>query len=142
MTDVAYLCHNCGSVHEVESIRENLILDLRAAASYELSAQRGLLDPRSRFLRWRMTRGLAQALWPEYSHHRRGTWSRRLVRGPSAPVSARPIIAGQQLTTAMRARMAPSNGASGRVAANGGRVPSNGGRTSTPLSRQDHDQPA
>jgi hypothetical protein len=28
MTDVAYLCHNCGSVHEVESVRENLILDL------------------------------------------------------------------------------------------------------------------
>jgi hypothetical protein len=39
-TDVAYLCNNCGSVHEVESIRENLILDLRTAASYELSGQR------------------------------------------------------------------------------------------------------
>jgi hypothetical protein len=37
MTDVAYLCHNCGSLHEVESIRENLILNLRAAASYQLS---------------------------------------------------------------------------------------------------------
>ena len=24
MTDVAYLCHNCGSVHEMESVRENL----------------------------------------------------------------------------------------------------------------------
>jgi hypothetical protein len=37
--DVAYLCHNCGSLHEVESIRENLILDLRTAASCELSEQ-------------------------------------------------------------------------------------------------------
>ena len=71
MTDVAYLCHNCGSVHEVESIRENLILDLRTAASYELSRPRGTLDPRARFLRWRMTLALARALWPRYSHHPR-----------------------------------------------------------------------
>jgi hypothetical protein len=83
MTDVAYLCHNCGSVHEVESIRENLILDLRTAASYELSGQRGTLDPRARFLlRWRMAWGLAQALWPGYSHHPRLAWGRRLVRRP------------------------------------------------------------
>jgi hypothetical protein len=67
VTDVAYLCHNCGSVHEVESIRENLILDLRTAASYELSGHRGMVDPRTRFLRWRMARGLAQALWPAAS---------------------------------------------------------------------------
>jgi hypothetical protein len=66
MTDVAYLCHNCGSVHEVESIRENLMLDLRTAASYELSANRGILGRRARFLRWRMTWGLARALWPDY----------------------------------------------------------------------------
>jgi hypothetical protein len=71
MTDVAYLCHNCGSVHEVESIRENLMLDLRTAASYELSGHRGMLDPRVRFLRWRMTWSLAQALWPDYGHHSR-----------------------------------------------------------------------
>lgn len=64
MTDVGYLCHNCGSVHEVESIRENLILDLHPAASYELSGQLGMLDPRTRLRRWRMTRGLARALWP------------------------------------------------------------------------------
>jgi hypothetical protein len=63
MTDVAYLCHNCGSVHEVESIRENLILDLRTAASFQLSGHRGILDPRAHFHRWRMTWGLAQALW-------------------------------------------------------------------------------
>jgi hypothetical protein len=69
MTDVAYQCHNCGSLHEVELIRENLILDLRTAASYELSGQRGMLGPRARFLRWRMTRGLARALWPGYPHH-------------------------------------------------------------------------
>jgi hypothetical protein len=89
MTDVAYLCHNCGSVHEVESIRENLILDLRAAASYGLPGQRGMPDPRARFLRWRMAWGLAQALWPGYRHHRRLAWARRLVPGPPAPVSER-----------------------------------------------------
>lgn len=64
MTDVAYLCHNCGSVHEVESIRENLILDLHPAASYELSGRRGKPGPHDRLLRWRMTWGLARALWP------------------------------------------------------------------------------
>ena len=71
MTDVAYLCHNCGSVHEVESIRENLILDLRTAASYEQSGHRGMLERRARFVRWRKTRGLAKAFWPEHSHHPR-----------------------------------------------------------------------
>jgi hypothetical protein len=90
MTDVAYLCHNCGSVHEVESIRENLMLDLRAAASYGLSGQRGMPDPRARFLRWRMAWRLARALWPGYSHHRRLAWARRLVQGPATPVSDRP----------------------------------------------------
>jgi hypothetical protein len=91
MTDVAYLCHNCGSVHEVESIRENLILDLRTAASYGLSGQCGMPDPRARFLRWRVAWGLAQALWPGHSHHRRLAWARRLVQGPPAPVSDRPV---------------------------------------------------
>jgi hypothetical protein len=63
MTDVAYVCHNCGSVHEVESIRQNLILDVRAAASYELSGPPHILNPRAYFLRLRMTWGLARALW-------------------------------------------------------------------------------
>ena len=79
MTDVAYLCNNCGSVHEVESIRQNLILDLRTAASYEMSGQPRILNPRARFLRWRMTRGLARALWPGHSHHP------RLARGRTIP---------------------------------------------------------
>jgi hypothetical protein len=83
MTDVAYLCNNCGSVHEVESIRGNLILDLRPAASYELSGHRGMLDSRTRFLRWRMILGLAQALWPRESHHPYLAWGRRLVQGAS-----------------------------------------------------------
>jgi hypothetical protein len=87
MTDVAYLCHNCGSVHEVESIRENLILDLRTAASCEPSGQRGFLGPRARFLRWRMTWGLAQALWPAYSDHAGLASGRRLVRGPPVPAA-------------------------------------------------------
>jgi hypothetical protein len=89
MTDVAYQCHNCGSVHEVESIRRNLILDLRAAASYEPSGQRRILNPRARFLRWRMTRGLAQALWPGHSHDPRLAWGRRLAPRPTAQLSDR-----------------------------------------------------
>jgi hypothetical protein len=91
MTDVAYLCHNCGSVHEVESIRENLILDLRAAASYELSGQRGILGPRARFLRWRMTRGLARALWPGYPHHPPLARRVRLLQPQPAAVPDRPV---------------------------------------------------
>jgi hypothetical protein len=90
MTDVAYQCHNCGSVHEVESIRQDLILDLRTAASYELSGQDRILNPRARFLRWRMTRSLAQALWPGYSHQPRMAWGRRLASGPTAQLSDRP----------------------------------------------------
>ena len=100
MTDVAYLCHNCGSVHEVESIPENLIFDLRTAASHELPDQQGILDPRARFLRWRMTRGLAQALWPEYAHHPRLAGGRRLVPGRPHLIALCP--AGQQLVAAMR----------------------------------------
>jgi hypothetical protein len=91
VTDVAYLCHNCGSVHEVESIRENLILDLQPAARYELSAHRGILHPLARFLRWRMTRGLARALWPKYSHQPRLAWRRGLVQRSAAPLSDRPV---------------------------------------------------
>jgi hypothetical protein len=60
VTDLAYLCHNCGSVHEVESIRENLIRDLRATASYELSGHLGMLDRHARFVRLRITRRLAK----------------------------------------------------------------------------------
>jgi hypothetical protein len=91
MTDVAYLCHNCGSVHEVESIRQNLILDLRTAASYELSGQHRILNPRARFLRWRMTRGLVHALWPGYSRHPRLARRRRLAAGPPAALTDRPV---------------------------------------------------
>jgi hypothetical protein len=86
MTDVAYLCHNCGSVNEVESIRQNLILDLRTAASYELSGPHRILNPRARFLRWRMTRGLAEALWPRYSHHPPLAWGRREAPGRPPPI--------------------------------------------------------
>ena len=64
MTDMAYLCHNCGSMHEVESIRENLMLDLRTAASYDVPEPRGLLHTRDLILRWRMARAMASALGP------------------------------------------------------------------------------
>jgi hypothetical protein len=92
MTDVAYQCPYCGSVNEVESIRQNLILDLRSAASYELSGRHRILNSRARFLRWRVTRGLAEALWPRYSHHPpRLAWGRRLAPRPPAPLSDRPV---------------------------------------------------
>jgi len=91
VTDVAYLCHNCGGVHEVESIRENLILDLRTAASYEQSGQRGMPERRARFVRWRKARGLAKALWPEHSHHPRLAWGRWRMQGQPALVSDRPL---------------------------------------------------
>jgi hypothetical protein len=91
MTDVGYLCHNCGSVHEVESIRRNLILDLRTAGSYELSGQQRILNPRAHFLRRRMTRGLAQALWPGHSRHPRLARGRRLAPGSPSAVTDRPI---------------------------------------------------
>jgi hypothetical protein len=134
MTDVAYQCHNCGSVHEAESIRENLILDLRAAASYGLSGQRGMLDPRPRFLRWRMTRGLAQALWPGYSHHPRLSWAGRLVQRPPAPVPDRRVPC-----------RATTDGSDGRasspaLAGTNGRGAGISVDVSAPL-RQDHDQP-
>lgn len=91
MTVVAYLCDNCGSVHDVEPVRENLILDLCTAGSYELSGQSGMLDPHARFLRRRMFRGLAWALWPGHSHHPCPAWGRRRVQGPPAPVSDRSV---------------------------------------------------
>jgi hypothetical protein len=92
MTDVAYLCHNCGSVHEVEAIRQNLILDLRAAASYELSGQHRILNPGTRLLRWRMARGLAQALWPGPSRHPHLAWGHRLAPGVPAAQTDHPVL--------------------------------------------------
>ena len=35
MTDVNYLCHNCGSVHQLELVPENLILVLCVALRYQ-----------------------------------------------------------------------------------------------------------
>jgi hypothetical protein len=134
MTDVAYLCNNCGSVHEVESIRENLILDLRTAASYELSGHRGMLDLRTRFLRWRTTRGLAQALWPRHSRYPRlaGRWR---TQGQPAAVSDRPLPC-QAAANGSDARTGDPTLASTRRRRAGSRVD-----TSPQPSRQDLDQP-
>jgi hypothetical protein len=136
MTDVAYLCHNCGSVHEVESIRENLMLDLRTAASYELSGHRSILDARARFLRWRMTWGLAQALWPDCRHHSRLALGRQLVQGPPAPVSDRRVpcraAASDSDTRAASPALAGTHGRLGRYQP----------RHLHELPRNDHDQPA
>jgi hypothetical protein len=133
MTDVAYLCHNCGSVHEVESIRENLILDLRTAASYELAGHRGVLNARGRFLRWRMARGLARALWP-------GNACRpRPLRGPAAPVPDRPVPCR---AAARELRSSGSDVCAGNPALPvPAPDPAGIGDSSTLLSRQDSDQP-
>jgi hypothetical protein len=69
MADISYRCHHCGSVHEVESIRENLYLDQRSIASYSQSWPRRLLDFRG-MARWLLARRIAGALWPRY---RRGS---------------------------------------------------------------------
>jgi hypothetical protein len=60
MKDIAYRCHHCGSVHEVESIRENLYLNQRPIASFTLPQPRGLPV----VLRWRIAQDIARALWP------------------------------------------------------------------------------
>lgn len=65
MADISYRCHHCGSVHEVESIRENLYLDQRSVASYAFPWWRHLGDGGS-IVRWRLARDIAQALWPRY----------------------------------------------------------------------------
>jgi|HubBroStandDraft_2_1064218.scaffolds.fasta_scaffold1651304_1 hypothetical protein len=47
MADIAYRCHHCGSLHEAESIRENLLLDQRSLASYGSAGRvRGMLARR------------------------------------------------------------------------------------------------
>lgn len=69
MADISYRCHHCGSVHEVESIRENLYLDQRSIASYSRPWQRRLLDFRG-MARCLLARRIAVALWPR---HRRGS---------------------------------------------------------------------
>ncbi len=105
MTDVAYQCHNCGSVHEVESIRENLILDLRAAASYGHSGQRGMPDPRARFPRWRMTGAWCRPSGPgiRIIH----IWPRPVgwCSGRPRPYLIALSPAGRQLVAPMRAQV-------------------------------------
>jgi len=71
MTDVAYLCHNCGSVHEVESIRQNLYLNQRSIASYAVPSRQGTHDFAEFLLRWRISKGIARALWPRYPRRSR-----------------------------------------------------------------------
>lgn len=83
MTDTAYLCHHCSSARTAESIRKNLLLDLRTAASHEASGRRGMLGLRERFTRWRMMWSIAPALWPRYRDHAGG--ARQLPHRQPAP---------------------------------------------------------
>lgn len=83
MADISYHCHHCGSVHEVESIRENLYLNQRSIASYAFPWGRQAY-PRAGIVRWRIARDIAKALWPRY---RRGGQSERIR--PAVPGSSR-----------------------------------------------------
>jgi hypothetical protein len=50
MADISYHCHHCGSVHELESIRDNLYLNRRSVAA----------------MRLRLALRIARALLPRY----------------------------------------------------------------------------
>ena len=65
MADISYRCHHCGSIHEVESIRENLYVNQRSVASYAVPWQRRIGDFRG-MARWLLARRIAGALWPRY----------------------------------------------------------------------------
>lgn len=79
MADMTYRCHHCGSVHEVEAIRENLYLDQRTIASYAV----GRLQSYSAIPRFLLARRIAAALWPRYPRGARqsGTNDLSLVMG-------------------------------------------------------------
>lgn len=101
MTDIAYLRHQRGSVHDVESIQESLILDARGCQLRTVPAPWHQRSPQ-RFVRWRTTRGFVQVLWPGISASSTsglGPWA---GAGTARARSDRPVTAGQQPVTAMR----------------------------------------
>lgn len=65
MADISYHCHHCGSVHELESIRDNLYLNRRSVASYAFPLQVPV-GHRAGVLRLRLAMGIAKALFPRY----------------------------------------------------------------------------
>lgn len=65
MADISYHCHHCGSVHELESIRDNLYLNRRSVASYAFPSQLPA-GHRVGVLRLRLAMGIAKALLPRY----------------------------------------------------------------------------
>jgi hypothetical protein len=64
MADISYHCHHCGSVHELESIRDNLYLNQRSVASYASPPE--LPASHRAALRLRLALGIARALFPRY----------------------------------------------------------------------------
>jgi hypothetical protein len=78
MRDVPYLCRNCGGAHEIESIRQNLMLDLVTTA---LVADRA-------FPCWQPTGGTDAGAAPEQRARRTPPCLARLlltllvIRGP------------------------------------------------------------
>lgn len=65
MTDISYHCHHCGSVHELESIRDNLYLNRRSVSSYAFPLQPPV-GHRAGVLRLKLAMGIAKALFPRY----------------------------------------------------------------------------
>jgi len=92
MTNIAYLRHNCGSVHAVESIRKTLTVDPRTAAGYEPSGQEVMVDRRARFLRRRASWDSALGPWPGFSLRLHLDWDYRRAQAPSAPSPARLVL--------------------------------------------------
>jgi len=76
MTDIAYQCHQCGSVQEVEAVRQNLYLDQRPIASYD-AGRCGLI---AKLSRRSVTHRVARAL----------------LDHPEQPGRLRPAIAGPE----------------------------------------------
>jgi hypothetical protein len=64
MADISYHCHHCGSVHELESIRDNLYLNRRSVSSYAFPLQPSL--GHRAMLQLKLAIGIAKALFPRY----------------------------------------------------------------------------
>ena len=62
VNDIYYRCHNCGSVHEIEAIRQNLFYNGRPAGDIR-AARRGGLPRPCGWPRRGITRALMRALW-------------------------------------------------------------------------------
>jgi len=58
------LCHNCGSVHEIEAVRRNLKYNGHAIGDVRAALRGGVLRLGSLRARRKITRALMRGLWP------------------------------------------------------------------------------